>query len=178
MGHGAVFFALMLAGLVLLALIVGIALPGPVLIAYAANHPHKGQVLVLALPALVVSVCCILPLLLAVRRVARQTRRLAGDWCGVPVADPYPPQPAGLGQRIRWLLTDRATWRDLLWPPGLGRLRYLWLRQAEVIQGRSLLSLDDTRLADAIRKRFFPAVVDFEDCCGLPRWHGQRWEWL
>ncbi|MDQ2813636.1 MAG: histidine kinase, partial [Actinomycetota bacterium] len=53
--------------------------------------------------------------------LARQTRRLAGPWCGVPIADPYRPppvtgdHPAAFAGRLRWLLTDRATWRDLLW---------------------------------------------------------------
>jgi uncharacterized protein (TIGR02996 family) len=75
-------------------------------------------------------------------------------------------------------VASEETWRDLLWPPALGRLRYLWLRNAAVVQGDDLLHLDDTRLANAIRKRFFPAKVDFDDCCGLPRWHGTRWEWL
>jgi putative sensor protein len=42
-------------------------------------------------------------------------------WCGVPIAVPYLPPPAGEGshtglwRRYAWLLGDRATWRDLLW---------------------------------------------------------------
>jgi signal transduction histidine kinase len=58
-------------------------------------------------------------LVLASRRLLNQVRRLAGDWCGVPVGVPYrpPPGPADLRfrQRLGWLLTDRATWRDVLW---------------------------------------------------------------
>jgi signal transduction histidine kinase len=56
-----------------------------------------------------------------VRSLARQTRRLAGQWCGVPIADPYRPppvhddEPLTLARRLGWLLTDRATWRDLRW---------------------------------------------------------------
>jgi DNA-binding NarL/FixJ family response regulator len=59
--------------------------------------------------------------LTAVRSLARQTRRLAGQWCGVPIADPYRPppvhddEPLTLARRLGWLLTDRATWRDLRW---------------------------------------------------------------
>jgi len=60
-------------------------------------------------------------LLLCTRRLARVTRRLAGQWCGVPIAEPYLPRPwadggkPGLRRRLDWLLTDQATWRDLLW---------------------------------------------------------------
>jgi signal transduction histidine kinase len=59
--------------------------------------------------------------------VARQltdlTRRLCGEWCGVPIASPYRPEPAGEGeygtltwrQRQQWMTADPATWRDLAW---------------------------------------------------------------
>jgi signal transduction histidine kinase len=59
---------------------------------------------------------------LAVRQLAGLTRRLSGLWCGVPIATPYLPLPAGPGgtrptwrQRRTWMLADPATWRDLLW---------------------------------------------------------------
>jgi signal transduction histidine kinase len=56
---------------------------------------------------------------LASRRLLNRVRRLAGDWCGVPIEVPYQAQP-GAGtprfwRRFGWLLNDRATWRDLLW---------------------------------------------------------------
>ena len=60
-------------------------------------------------------------LVLAGRRLADRTRRLSGAWCGVPIDRPYLPPPwddgsqPGLWRRYGWLLTDRATWRDLLW---------------------------------------------------------------
>jgi signal transduction histidine kinase len=59
--------------------------------------------------------------LTALRSLARQTRRMAGQWCGVPIADPYRPapvrgdEPLTLAGRLGWLLRDRATWRDLGW---------------------------------------------------------------
>jgi Putative sensor len=117
-GHGAVFFALMLAGLLPLLLILALLLPGPGLLAYGlgSNHANAGAARVLALPALVVSLFLVSRVLLVVRRPASLTRRLAGRWCGVSLADPYLPRPeGGLGRRLGWLLTDRATWRDLLW---------------------------------------------------------------
>ena len=60
------------------------------------------------------------PVLLALRRLTGLTRRLAGEWCGVPIAESYQPPPADPATlhytaRLRWLLSDVATWRDLLW---------------------------------------------------------------
>lgn len=54
----------------------------------------------------------------AIRAVANQQRVWAAEWWGVRIAVPYRAEPAGgLGPfaRLRWLLTDPATWRDLLW---------------------------------------------------------------
>ena len=64
------------------------------------------------------------PTLLAVRRVANVVRRLSGEWCGVPIAEPYrayrePDPGAGtwrrFGQASGQLVTEPATWRDLAW---------------------------------------------------------------
>jgi hypothetical protein len=52
------------------------------------------------------------------RWLVRRTRRLVGRWCGVWIPDPYRPAPGatdGRWRRTGWLLTDPATWRDLLW---------------------------------------------------------------
>jgi Putative sensor len=56
--------------------------------------------------------------LLGTRRLARLTRQLTGDWCGVPIAESYASPPAGkltCTERLRWLATDPATRRDLRW---------------------------------------------------------------
>ena len=60
--------------------------------------------------------------LLAVRGLASTQRRWARQWSGVTIATPYRPRPVeitsgliGRLQRCKWLLTDPATWRDLLW---------------------------------------------------------------
>jgi signal transduction histidine kinase len=59
--------------------------------------------------------------LAAERRGANLRRRLAGEWYGVQIPQPYPPQPEfrsgiiGQFQRCQWLLTDPVTWRDKLW---------------------------------------------------------------
>jgi signal transduction histidine kinase len=57
----------------------------------------------------------------AVRRYANMRRRLAHKWYGVEIAEPYRPRPelepgwTGRVRRWQWLVTDPATWRDLLW---------------------------------------------------------------
>jgi signal transduction histidine kinase len=58
-----------------------------------------------------------------VRQLTDLTRRLCGEWCGVPIASPYRLEPAGEGedglptwrQRRRWVMDDPATWRDVAW---------------------------------------------------------------
>jgi signal transduction histidine kinase len=112
--------------------------PGP-LIAAGAAAAVRGLVfaglmfaeagLALAVALELVFAICWFPLLwipgtlLAMRRLANRTRRLAGEWCGVQIAAPYRPAP-GAGargedvsrwRRFGWLLADQATWRDLLW---------------------------------------------------------------
>jgi signal transduction histidine kinase len=68
-------------------------------------------------------------ILLALRRLARYARRLNGEWCGVPIADPYLPAPTAgkpIGaRRLRWLARDPATWRDLLW--AFANVRVGWM---------------------------------------------------
>jgi signal transduction histidine kinase len=113
----------MLPGTGLLLLTAGLTLPGPGLFVYSLG-PHNNlgtMALVLAFPALGISLFLISRMLLAMRRLAILTRRLAGEWCGVPIADPYLLLPAtgdgkiSLRQRLGRLLSDPATWRDLLW---------------------------------------------------------------
>ncbi len=95
---GAVFFAAAIPLLVLTIVAIGLI-------------PVFGVGLVL-LPAVLVGV----------RGLADERRRLAGRWTGVPIDSPYRPAPppasswlAGTWRRATWLLTDPATWRDLLW---------------------------------------------------------------
>ncbi|HXP19133.1 MAG TPA: histidine kinase [Streptosporangiaceae bacterium] len=113
--RGLGFFGLMLAGTVpLLALVLIAALAFEVL--GGRHRPLDMSRLIFIL----VPLACTVP---AVRWLARLTRRLAGRWCGVPISDPYLPRPGGgvtdswqrVQRRIGWLLTDPATWRDVLW---------------------------------------------------------------
>jgi signal transduction histidine kinase len=75
--------------------------------------------IVLVVGALVSAWILALPILLAVRGLARLTRQLTGSWAGRPMTDPYrpPPRPGQLPfrERLRWLASDPATRRDLAW---------------------------------------------------------------
>src|ERR1700722_8775566 len=79
---------------------------------------------VVSLPLLAVGIGVVpVPMsLLGVRRRGSQQRRFALEWSRVSIATPYRPRPhevsnglIGRLQRCKWLLTDPATWRDLLW---------------------------------------------------------------
>ncbi|MFI9380639.1 sensor histidine kinase [Kutzneria sp. NPDC052558] len=92
----------------------------------------------LAAVDLVALVFGVTPVVLAIRRLPRVARELAGEWCGVEIAEPYtaaplPPRPRHDGmyevrrrlyrrpqvpayrQQSHWLASDGATWLDLLW---------------------------------------------------------------
>ena len=122
--RGVAFTGLMLAGLGLLIVIAGAvfltALGAGVLI--VGNGGPRDQRVLLALVVLGAGLglgrFAVPTALLGIRGLARLTRQLAGDWCGVPVPERYAPPPAGrltYTGRLRWLVTDPATWRDLLW---------------------------------------------------------------
>jgi signal transduction histidine kinase len=61
------------------------------------------------------------PALAALRRLAGLTRRLADQWCGVPILDrnrattPRRGVQPGFAGRLGGQLRDGVTWRDLLW---------------------------------------------------------------
>ncbi|MFY1670479.1 sensor histidine kinase [Plantactinospora sp. WMMB334] len=78
--------------------------------------------LVLSVLALVLSVLgaglFVFPAVTAtVRDLATLNRQVAGRWSGREIPVPYRPPPAEMTvwRRYRWMITDPATWRDLLW---------------------------------------------------------------
>ncbi len=120
-GRGLLLFGLALAGLIQLALLAGALVGVPVLTVRVATTGHHVGALVFGACALV---CWLVvsPLVLRwMRSLARLTRRVISQWTKVPIADPYLPRPWATGgskgprRRLAWLLTDPATWRDLLW---------------------------------------------------------------
>jgi signal transduction histidine kinase len=122
--RGVAFAGLMLAGLGLLIVIAGglffTALGAGVLIV-GGGGPRDQRVLLALLTVgtgLGLLRFALPPALLGIRWLARLTRQLAADWCGVPIAERYAPPPAGkltFTERLGWLATDPGTWRDLWW---------------------------------------------------------------
>jgi len=123
--YGLGFAGLMLAEAGLVLVLLGWVLLGARTVASVPVGPGDGQkreLFLLLFLGIGVAIARFLvpPVLLALRRLAGLTRRLAGEWCGVPIAESYQPPPADPAQlsytaRLRWLLTDAATWRDLRW---------------------------------------------------------------
>jgi signal transduction histidine kinase len=125
-GAIAVARALALCGLPLAGAGLVLALVAPLAFAglgagFALNPPPWMSPAVRAAPfaGLAVSLLLFPSALAAIRRLARQARRLSGAWCGVPIAEPYRPMPSGAAASGRigpgWMLTDPATWRDVAW---------------------------------------------------------------
>lgn len=114
-----------LCGMALAAAGLTVALVAPLVLAglgagFWLNRPPWMSWGVQAAPlaALVVSVLLLPYTVAGTRRLANRTRRLAGSWCGLPVAEPYRPWPAGKTgwrKRLVILLAEGATWRDLAW---------------------------------------------------------------
>ena len=117
-GRGLALFGLALTGLVLLLTLAGILALPPALVVRGVG---RNLALVVTILGIVMWLVVGPLVLLGMRSLARLTRRLAGQWCAVPIADPYLPPPwadggkRGPRRRYAWLLTDQATWRDLLW---------------------------------------------------------------
>jgi signal transduction histidine kinase len=122
--HGVGLFAIAVAGLGSLALMLlsvaapailaGFAVVGPSWVGRNRRFVLFGiavLAMILLVPLLITAIATLM------RRLADATRRLSADWCGVPIPAPYLPRPAkrGIRARVRWQLTDPATWRDLLW---------------------------------------------------------------
>jgi signal transduction histidine kinase len=84
----------------------------------AGGSPDDGLVRIVAMLTAVIAVLLVPvagPALLGgIRRMATVTRALAGQWAGVAIGEPYQPYP-GRGSRLRWMVADPATWRDLGW---------------------------------------------------------------
>ncbi|KZM70022.1 sensor histidine kinase [Nocardia terpenica] len=103
------------------------------------------ELLVFAISAVAIAGTCVglvflyPPVAVRARPLTALARRLSGAWSGIPIAAPYRPAPpppvldadglyrtpdgavfpsarsAAFGRMSRWVWTDPATWRDLLW---------------------------------------------------------------
>ena len=127
--------------------------------------------------------------LLGTRRWAMLTRRLVARWCGVIIGEAYQPAPAGTRRsrldgsirlsylgRMRWLLNDVATWRDLLWIPvnAVVGMVLVGLPLALVAAGGMCLFADLTRDPSGNARLTLPLLACCCPCSGR-RWH--RWCW-
>src|SRR5579863_9875527 len=121
--QGWAFLGLAMAGLALLVvpvLVPGLAVLG--VVAMVGLPPQHGLVLALVLWAgdLLVLRYGVVAALLGIRRLAKLTRRLSEQWLGLPIRESYLPRPGQdverlSAERLRWMVSDPATWRDLLW---------------------------------------------------------------
>ncbi len=120
-GHGLLLFGLALTGLVLVAGLAGLLALVLLLVVRGDAHHHIQFLVPLGLLGTACWLAVGLLFLLCMRQLARLTRRVIGQWCRVPITEPYLPRPwaeggkAGLRRRLGWFLKDQATWRDLLW---------------------------------------------------------------
>src|SRR6201996_3079940 len=117
-GQGLAFAGLATAqlGMLLLLLMPPIMFGIGVAVLLADHSTGFRQQVVLALvllaAGLVAGRLTAVPALLGLRNLARLTRRLLGDWAGIPVAEAYQPGPgprAPLHERLLWLASDPAT---------------------------------------------------------------------
>ncbi|HEY2563238.1 MAG TPA: histidine kinase [Acidimicrobiales bacterium] len=121
--QGSAFLGLAMAGLALLLVLVlvpGLAVLG--VVALVGLPPNHGLVVALLLCAgdLLVLRYGVVVAVLWTRRLAKLTRRLSDEWLGLPILESYLPAPdhdvkSLSAERLRWMVSDPATWRDLLW---------------------------------------------------------------
>jgi len=167
--RGLGFCGLMLAGLGLLLAVLavlGLIVVSVGLAIRDQGEPHQERSLVL----MVVVIAAVLGLgryflsavLVGVRGIAIVTRRLAGEWCGVPIADPYrtPGGRADSGlsraERLTWLLGDVATWRDLRWVAVNALVGWILIAASAVAVGVGTVAFIVPALSKAVPPPAFP----------------------
>jgi signal transduction histidine kinase len=159
-GRGLVFFTLTLAGLLLLAVpLAALTLTGWGFgFAIYAPSWESFDRRVFLFAVMLIAVLVVLPLLFLgiltlLRQLANLIRRLSGDWCGVPIAVPYKPVPAGLRRyrRLLRLLEDVATWRDLGWIVGSACVGTVLTAGPAVLIAFGLASIGRTTHGDGLR---------------------------
>jgi signal transduction histidine kinase len=156
MARSVAFAIPLLAGLALL-LSVGAAAAGLVM-TVAVTRSTAGAAIGAAVGT--VAVLCLAPVLvLATRLCAMMTRRLLARWYSLAIPEPYrSPSAAGgrLRRRIGHLLTDPATWRDLLWTSLGGCVGGLMLLAPVVAAGVGLIDFIGSRVTSTIPPPAYP----------------------
>ena len=108
----------------------------------------------------------------ACRRLAGAQRRRAAAVLGSPVASSYLPLPAGVPARLRTVVRDPGTWRDLVWLPcqfvvgiaGLVLSVGLWLAAVECVAAPALRAVLPEPTG------FDPAVLEWTGRSGPLTW--------
>ena len=117
-GQGLALAGLALSGLVLVVLTLEPVIAVVALVLSVYDHIvrqwNDNPAVLTSLIATVLSPLWLLAVLPPGRVLANQVRVLSARWCDVLIALPYRPR-APRESRLRWMLTDNATWRDLLW---------------------------------------------------------------
>jgi signal transduction histidine kinase len=122
--RGLGFCALMLAGLGLVLAVLtalGLAVLSVALVLHDRGQPHEARSVLIAAVMIAAGLGAgryfVSTVLAGLRQLAIVTRRLAGEWCGVPIADPYraPDRELSRTARLTWMSGGAATWRDLRW---------------------------------------------------------------
>ena len=122
--RGLAFTGLMLAGLgplvVILATVGLVALGAGVLIVGNGGPRDQRLLARCARRRACLGRCCVPAALLGIRRLASLTRRLAGEWCGVPIAGPHcrhrrAAARSSASPSAQVAAVDPATGRGLLW---------------------------------------------------------------
>jgi signal transduction histidine kinase len=121
----------------------------------SAGGPYLDQnllrtlLIVLPLTCVVVLAATLIPgLAEGTRGLAGLTRRLAGDWCGVPIADPYRHETPAR--------RDPATWRDMLWLSVGSWLGMLLVVLPAALIGIGVIGFLGSRLIGAIPPPAYP----------------------
>ncbi len=162
--RGLAFAALMLAGLGLLLIVLAapaLTLAGAAMLVVGHDMESSHKMLLTIVLLLVgpgLGRFALPAALLGLRHLACLTRRLAGAWCGVPIAEAYQPRPAGaltFTRRLGWLLRDRATWRDLLWTAVNGVAGCILAALAAIIIGVGLVAFVGPELVHTIPRPAF-----------------------
>jgi signal transduction histidine kinase len=146
----------LLAGL---ALLLSVGAMAAAVMAVAVTRTTTGAAVGTAAAGAVAVLCLAPVLVLATRLAAKKSRRLLARWCGLAIPQPYrSPSAAGGGLRRRYgyLLTDPATWRDLLWTSLGGGVGGLMLLAPIVIAGVGLIAFIGSRVVSAIPPPAYP----------------------
>jgi len=156
MARSLAFAIPLLAGLALLLSVGGGA---AALMAVAVTRTTADAAVGTAVADAVAAACLTPVLVLATRIAAKMTRRLLARWSVRAIPEPYRSLPAagsGLSRRTGRLLTDPATWRDLLWASLGGCVGGFTLLAPIAMVGVGLIGFVGSRVVSTIPPPAYP----------------------